>query len=98
MLFNPTGGPDQSLEDENRNSFNPNIQYRNPLDFKLPTLEEYDVRNDPIIHIMRHIQSMRVLGATKKLISHCLPLFMIILMSCGSANLVRDTLSHGQVN
>lgn len=55
----------RDLEDVNRYSFTHNIMHaRNPLEFKLPTLEIYDRKMDPIVRLikyMRHIEVLRAL-------------------------------------
>ena len=51
------------LEEVSRSPFAPNIRNaRNPPKFKLPTLNPYDGKSDPTMHITRYIRHMEVLG------------------------------------
>lgn len=62
------GLSNRSLGDMNRSPFTPNIWYcRNPLEFKLSSLETYDEKSNPTIHLMRHIWQIECWGHLTKL-------------------------------
>lgn len=71
-----SGRLDQSLVEVNRNRFTPNIRNaRNSSDFKLPTLEMYNVKTDPTVHLMRYVRHMEVLDVSEEVMDQCFPLY-----------------------
>lgn len=71
------GLPSGGVKEVSRSPFTPNIRNaRNPPKFKLPTLEPYDGRSDPTMHITRYIRHMEVLGASEEVMARCFPLYL----------------------
>src|SRR5574338_367720 len=67
----------RDLEDVNKSPFSPAIRLaRNPPEFKLPTVEGYDGRTDPAVHLTRYIRHMEVLGASQEVMTRCFPLYL----------------------
>ena len=68
----------RDLEDVNKSPFSPAIRLaRNPPEFKLPTVEGYDGRTDPAVHLTRYIRNMEVLGASQEVMARCFPLYLL---------------------
>lgn len=86
--------PDRSLENVNKNSFTSNIWYaRNPSDFKLLTLDVYNGRTVPTIHLMRYIQHMEVLGASKEVMGRVFLLYLTDLATMRFRQLENGSIS-----
>lgn len=61
--------PNQSMKDINMSPFTLNIRSdKSPPNFKLLTLETYDGKTNPIVHLMRYISHTEVLGAYDEVI------------------------------
>src|SRR5574338_1301019 len=70
------------LEEVSRSPFAPNIRNaRNPPKFKLPTLNPYEGKSDPTMHITKYIRHMEVLGASEEVMARCFPLFLSDLVA-----------------
>ena len=67
----------KDLKDVNRSPFTPAIRRaRNPPDFKLPSLDMYDGRTDPTVHLTKYMRHMEVLGASEEVMARCFPLYL----------------------
>ena len=67
----------RDLKDVNRSPFSPAIRMaRNPPEFKLPSVEMYDGRTDPAVHLMKYMRHMEVLEASQEVMDQCFPLYL----------------------
>lgn len=62
---------------QRRSSFIQDIRNaRNPPEFKLPNMQPYDGRSDPLMHLHMYEQHMEILGATEEVMCRCFSLFL----------------------
>ena len=88
----------KDLEDVNRSPFTPAIrQARNPPDFKLPSLDMYDGRTDPMVHLTKYMRHMEVLGHQRWLWPGAFHCTWRILQHCGLDNWRMDPSERGMI-
>ena len=88
----------KDLEDVNRSPFTSAIrQARNPPDFKLPSLDTYDGRTDPTVHLTKYMRHMEVLGASEEVMARCFPLYLADIVALWFRQLENDLSEHGTV-
>ena len=67
----------RDLEDVNRSPFSSAIRMaRNPPEFKLPSLDMYNGKTDPTVHLTKYMRHMEVLGASEEVMARCFPLYL----------------------
>ena len=80
----------------NSSPFTPNFWYAmNPPDFILFMLEMYDRKAVPMVHFIRFIHYIEVLGASEEVMGWCFPLYLIYLEALWFRQLENSSITYG---
>ena len=80
----------------NNSPFTPNFRYAmNPPDFILSMLEMFDRKTVPMVHLIRFIRYIEVLGASEEVIGRCFPLYLIYLAALWFGQLENCSITCG---